>query len=404
MRCTRFAVPALLAATALLLVACGGGGGESAAGDPTPLPAQAPPQARAQDDDRSAAGLPTVLPLNRVVPARVDGLQALSATARSAAVVLSNLVQADGTFWRPADLITETGFQDFFEAVYTASSRAGPAVVVLEIIRLADEAGAQRLLDVLRGQPDRSGTDVALPAGLDAPRSFADRDVATVADGPPLLAGQRLQVASVTTRDGNVLVRTLVFSDSANALETAADLARSQLARLAAARAGDLLPPLDLPFPPIALDAVIARLPAEVQGYARFTSDQDLAGSTQYVGPGGAFMLILLQPLQSAVNAGLLDHRLRQPDVIAGLFADAGSPIRVLDTALLPQPPPAVAVAERWRVDLGGTLLFDDLLAFRRGSVWGVLQGLSPDPGGTPLAGLLRVVTAAIDEVRAGAE
>ena len=62
-------------------------------------------------------------------------------------------------------------------------------------------------------------------------------------------------------------------------------------------------------------------------------------------------------------------------------------------------PVDAITLAERWQVQVQGTSVTNEVMAFRRGAVWSVVQGLSFDDGETSIGTIAQLVIAAIDDL-----
>jgi hypothetical protein len=63
--------------------------------------------------------------------------------------------------------------------------------------------------------------------------------------------------------------------------------------------------------------------------------------------------------------------------------------------------PGVLGAAARWQVQVGDLKLFDDVIAFRRASVWVVVQGVSPGAGGTLALDFAFFIDEAIQDLEA---
>ena len=223
----------------------------------------------------------------------------------------------------------------------------------------------------------------------------------------PLLDTGRLTAAGLTQRAGNLVIRTLVFGASPVALDEAIAQSAAIAERAATARDGALLPSLDIPYVPISTDSVLDRLPDRVDAYSRLAADVDLgdafgeASAAQYTSDAGASVLVLVLPLASSVDAAFFDFLLEQPGILAAIFAQPGSDVEILEVESIEPPVEAITLAERWRVQVRGTAVTNEVMAFRRGGAWSVVQGLSFDDAETSIGTIAQLVVAAIDDLAA---
>ncbi len=386
----------LVALASLIAAACGGGGdggGDAGAPEPTPPASEAPPASpdvASLDED----AFPNSVPLDQIFPAAIsDALPqprgmpvrtALSAAPVVMAQVFAGFLDEDGvTALAPAQLAADVGFVDAFQVVYSGDAsldaRSGqlePRITVIDVIRLVDAAGAGRLLETQRVQPESGGVQrLAVPPELKIDNFVARqfRSVPSSEDAPafsfvevpafaqPLLEAGRLTAVGLTQRAGNLVIRTLVFGPLPVALDEAVAQSAAVAGRASAARDGDLLPSLDVPYRPISSDVVLSQLPARVEGYTRLAADVDLgaafggATAVQYASEGGSSILVLVLPLPSSVDAAFLDFLLEQPGILAAIFAQPGSAVEILDVESIDPPVASIALAERWRVEVEGT-------------------------------------------------
>ena len=432
---------ALVVAVLVLVVAACGGGGEGTADGVVAEPERseserAPRTESAESLDRDA--LPESVPLNQIFPAAIDDVllqpggtslrNAISAEPTTADQELVGFVGADGVVaLTPKQLADTVGFVDAFQVVYAGEAsldaRSGqlqPRITVIDVIRLADAAGAGRMMATQRRQPEGGGlTRLAVPAELD-PNDFVVREFNSTpssVDGPafsfvdvptfarPLLDSGRLTAVGLTQRAGNLVIRTLVFGAMPVALDEAIAQSAAVANRAAAARDGSLLPPLSIPYRTIAADAVLDRLPARVDAYNRLAADVDLAGAfgeasaVQYASEAGSSVLVLVLPLASAVDAAFLDFLFEQPGILAAIFAQPGSAVEILDVESIEPPVESITIAERWSVRVQGTSVTNEVMAFRRGATWAVVQGLSFDEAEISIGTIAQLVVAAMDEL-----
>jgi hypothetical protein len=434
----------LVALASLIAAACGGGGdGGGDAGAPVPpsSASEAPPGASdvASLDENP---LPNSVPLDQIFPATIsDALPqprgmpirtAISAAPVALEQVFVGFLDVDGvTALAPAQLADAVGFGDAFQAVYSGDAsldaRSGqlePRITVIDVIRLVDAAGAGRLLETQRVQPEGRGVErLAVPAELDIDKFVARqfRSLPASDDAPafsfvevpafaqPLLDAGRLTAVGLTQRAGNLVIRTLVFGAMPIALDEAVAQSAAVASRALAARDGVLLPSLDVPYRPISSDAVLSQLPARVEGYTQLAADVDLGGAfgeataVQYASEAGSSILVLVLPLVSSVDAAFLDFLLEQPGILAAIFAQPGSAVEILDVESIDPPVEAITLAERWRVEVQGTSVTNEIMAFRRGTAWSVVQGLSFDESETSIGTVAQLVIAAVDEAERAA-
>ena len=280
----------VVAVSALVMAACGGGGGGT---ESEPIvepdgPASSVGPSLTNGASLDEEGLPDSAPLNQIFPSTIDDAvpqprgvpirTAISAESTTVDQELVGFVGVDGVVvLTPSQLADTVGFVDAFQVVYAGdgsldarSSQLEPRITVINVVRLVDAAGADRLMAVQREQPEGSGvTRLAVPAGLNADAYVVNQfsSSPSSADGPafsfvevptfaqPILDTGRLTAVGLTQRAGNLVIRTLVFGAMPVALDEAIAQSADVATRAAAARDGTMLPPLDLPYRPISTDA-----------------------------------------------------------------------------------------------------------------------------------------------------
>ena len=86
----------------------------------------------------------------------------------------------------------------------------------------------------------------------------------------------------------------------------------------------------------------------------------------------------------------MTDFAVQQPGGLLGFTSAGIASFEVLEAEPLPDEilPGTLGSSARWRVRSDEIELWDDVLAFRRGTVWVFLQGISPEAGGTPVVDL----------------
>ena len=345
---------------------------------------------------------------------RIGDRVVVSAGPQDPSEIFSGLRQTDGEFLTVEALEDEVGPLDLFEVVYNAPDPIAARLLRIIMARLRMPEDAAQLFDILRQQPlDGDVERLTLPPELDAGEMFAERFIVVgqTADGAQPSSG--LSATVLVSVESNVMLQVLVLNVSMlmpdDALgETVVQTAK-QRQRIAAAEEGTLLPALERPFPVLSLVDVADAIPGRVEGFGLTNLTLSPPGASgegeeaaqqltaQYVGAGGDFVLLVLFPLTSASEAVVQDYLLRLPGALTEPFAD-GAVLRILETEPLSSPPVGVAAAERWQVDLSGTVLFDDVVSFRHGAVWGIIQGLSASAvGEAPVEAVLDALREAID-------
>ena len=189
-------------------------------------------------------------------------------------------------------------------------------------------------------------------------------------------------------RDENVVVRIEVVTGGVAAVARVAEalgIAVEQLQRLTAARDGVMETPLRLPFIALLVDELLAALPEEFAGFNQLEVEQDGEQVVvQYADAAGDLMIVVMNAFPDAANLLVTDFAIQQPNGLES-FTGAGAAFDVIEAGPLPAAtvPGLLGAAARWQVRVGELVLFDDVIAFRRASVWVVVQGVSPDAGGS---------------------
>lgn len=404
-------------AVAVTVAACGGGGtepssdGAASGGERAPRPqaqAQAQPQtqppAQPQTQPPAAAA---EFPLNRLFVDALAGRVALTAERLDPARAFAGLLLPDGTPVNPQALALSVEFVDWYNVVYADPRSPTPDIVIIDVGRFGSEAGASLLLDEINAGPEGPGeVKRAPPAPFSAGTAFAaTKDLSVDPAATPALRFFQLQSALLFAVDGEIGVRVVVIGTAEDAtLEEAGRIAARQLAIIDEARAGALRPPLDLPFPQADAAVITNALPSTIGGFGLVEPEFSETGlSAQYIGPGDAFVVIDVVLIREAENAVVLDYLQRQPGLLSLLFDQSGSDLTILSVDALPTPPALADVAERWLVDVQGLRLVSEVVSFRRGSVWTIVQGLGSAPDATPLAEIVNALARAIDAALAAA-
>ena len=269
-------------------------------------------------------------------------------------------------------------------------------VVSIDLSRHADAAGAQRLLELIAEQPLASGEVVVPIVPADGLPGAAAVGYAVPADPQAsivsLLVG--LLSTSLVVVDGNIAVHVTVAVGGAPLVPPAAaavEVARQQLERLERARAGDLSMALAIDFPVASIDEILAGIPSDFAGFQQISSDsQGGQAAVRYASPGGAVVLAVINAFTDAGAVVVTDFAVQQPGGLLGFTGAGRASFDVLDAERLANEllPGAIGSSARWRVLVDEVQLWDDVLAFRRGTVWVFLQGISAELGGTPVVDL----------------
>ena len=398
---TRRVSPAILGLLALGLLwgACGGGDDEGAA-----TPVRAP---------RPAAAEPAAAPLalNRLFPAALDGRPLVSAGAGVVAESFAGLESAAGVPITPAEVAERVGLQELFEAVYRDDTRADPEIVAIEITRLATPAGALDLLALIRDDPLDAGVRRAAPGSFAPDRAYAlVKDLSADPAAGPFAAALTAQAAAVIVIDGDLAVRVEVGAASGErALATATAVAEGQLRRIQDARAGTLLAPLERPFARLGVAALVSVLPSPPAGFTGPPAERGPGGvSGRYFSDAGALIVYNILLAEDAIHVFLLDAVLGGPDAVQSALATSGAPISVLDSEPWPMDLPADRplgqrlTSARLTVVVEGALFVDEIVAFRQGSAWIIVQGLAPVLGLTPVVEVARGLAEAVTRAGGG--
>ncbi len=410
---------------ALLLAACGGGDPGDAApttdrGERAERPARSDSadttgadtpdtgqSSQAQQASETAAALD--FPLDRVFVevVGIEGFGLLNVVSAQPAVeLLVGLVQPDGTPWDPFDLADELGLIGVYEVIYTTFDPESLVVATIEVARFADERGAERLLEIVRMQPLGAGeTVVTLPPGLQLAGAFAniyDSTIDPQAGVFPAVAS--VHETSVVVVQDRIALRTIVLrggTDEELSVQPAALLARQQLDRLTQARAGDLQPVMFVPVPRFNANQIVDRLPAAIGDFQLLNSaDGDPSQAlVRYGNASGDFIVAVIIAFADAGQIRVSDFAILEGGGLL-IFTGAGTAFDILDAAQFEAPslPGVLGSSARWQVLLDQQVLWDDVLAFRRVTVWTILQGISVDQGATPILELGFLIDEAIGE------
>ena len=177
----------LVVGSALVGAACGGGGagseGEPAVEPPGPANQVVPPSASAASLDQEA--FPSSVSLSQIFPSAIDDAvpqprgvpvrTVISAESTTADQELFGFVGADGVaVLAPSQLAELVGFVDAFQVVYTGdasvdarSAQLEPRITVINVIRLVDAEGADRLVASLAMRVLKASLQVPLPLPYD---------------------------------------------------------------------------------------------------------------------------------------------------------------------------------------------------------------------------------------------
>ncbi|MCZ6544445.1 MAG: hypothetical protein O6913_01910 [Chloroflexi bacterium] len=424
----RFRLPLALVLLALLLAACGGGGPGDAApttdrGERAERPARSD-SAETADVDTPAAGQSSQaqqasetaaapdFPLDRVFVevVGIEGFGLLNVVSAQPAVeLLVGLVQPDGTPWDPFELADELGLIGVYGVVYTTFDPESLVVATIEVARFADARGAERLLEIVRTQPLGAGeTVVTLAPGLQLAGAFANTHDTTVDPQAGVFAAvASVYETSVVVVQGRIALRTIVLrggTDEVLSVQPAALLARQQLDRLTQARAGDLQPVMFVPVPRFNANQIADRLPAAIGDFQRLNSAEGDPSQAlvRYGNASGDFIVAVIIAYADAGEIRVTDFAILEGGGLL-IFTGAGTAFDILDAAQFEAPslPGVLGSSARWQVLLDQQVLWDDVLAFRLGTIWTILQGISVDPGATPILELGFLIEEAIGELAA---
>ncbi len=375
---------------------------------------QAQPQSQAQAQAQDQAqpqteSTPAVadFPLNRLFDDALAGRVALTAESLDPARAFAGLLLPDGTPVDAQALARTVDLQDWYNVVYADPTSPTPDIVIIDVARFGSADGARLLLDEVSGGPaGPSEVRRVPPAPFAAATTYAaTKDLSADPAASPALRVFALQSAQLFAIDGDIGVRVVVIGTAQDAtLEEAGRIASRQLAIINDARAGQLREPLILSFPQADAAIITDALPSTIGNFGLVEPEFSDSGlSAQYIGPGDAFVVIDVVLIQDAENAVVLDYLQVRPGLLSLLFDQSGSGLTILSVEPLPSPPAIADVAERWLVDVQGLRLVSDIVSFRRGSVWTIVQALSSSPGETPLAEIVDALARAIDTALAAA-
>jgi hypothetical protein len=186
-------------------------------------------------------------------------------------------------------------------------------------------------------------------------------------------------------------------------VQPAALLARQQLDRLIQARAGDLQPVMFVPVPRFNANQIADRLPAAIGDFQLLNSDGGPGQvRVRYANASGDVVVAVLIAFADAGDIRVTDFAILEGGGLL-IFTGAGAAFDILDAAQFEAPalPGVLGSSARWQVLLDQQVLWDDVLAFRRETVWTILQGISVDPGATPILELGFLIEEAIGELAA---
>jgi hypothetical protein len=396
----------------MLIAACGGSDeGDAESGEAPPdLPAaeqSSPPEPPVEGETPGLvpvpaldvglldSGLPDSVALDGLFPVSltVEGLGTLVAQTAQATTTtqsFAGLRRPDGAAWDPLTLVAETGVVEIQEATYAIEDPLRLAVVTIELSRHDNAEGAERLIDALRNRHLKDGEVRGTIGG-----AFPDPDAIVTtydsqADASAVVFASiaNLQAAAVVARDGNVVLRVEVVTGgeaAAARIAEALGIADEQLHHVATARDSGGQDPLRLAFTALAIDDLIDVLPTEFVGFERLDVSADGEQVVvQYADATGRLMIVVINAFADAGDLLVTDFAIQQPNGLEG-FTGAGTAFDVVEAGPLPAAtvPGLLGAAARWQVQVEDLTLFDDVIAFRRASVWVVVQGVSPRAGGT---------------------
>lgn len=424
-RSTAGRVPAFIALlAAFLLVACGGDDGlasdravatreaaseqadkgaqTGATEQDSPTTDAAEPGAESPSDAEPLdAGLPPDVALGATVADTVDlagvpPLRAIAAQNADVAQAFAGLRLPDGTTWESDLLQAVLRVEEVYRVVYASVSDDSMVIVSIDLSRHEDAAGAQRLQEILAQQPLASG-EVVVPIGPEEQLLGATAIGYAVPADPQasvvsLLVG--LLSTSLVVVDGNVAVQVEVAVGGqplVSPAAAAADLARQQLSRLERAREGDVAALLTIGFPVASITEILAGIPLSFAGFQQIGADgAEEQAVIRYASPSGEVVLAVINAFADAGAVVVTDFAVQQPGGLLGFTGAGVASFEVLDAQPLLDEflPGTLGSSARWRVRTDEVELWDDVLAFRRGTVWVFLQGISPEAGGTPVVDL----------------
>ena len=412
-------VPAFVALlAAFLLVACGGDDGLAsdravATREPTAEQADdgAGTGATEQDSPTTDEAEPDAEPLNGGLPpdialgatvadtvdlAGVPPLRAIAAQNADVAQAFAGLRLPDGTTWGDDLLQAVLRVEEIYRVVYASVSDDSMVIVSIDLSRHEDVAGAQRLQEILAQQPLASG-EVVVPIGP-AEQLPGATAIGYAAPADPQASVVSLLVGLLSTSlvvvDGNVAVQVEVVVGGqplVSPAAAAAVLARQQLSRLERAREGDVAALLTIGFPVAWITEILAGIPLSFAGFQQIGADgAEEQAVIRYASPSGEVMLAVINAFADAGAVVVTDFAVKQPGGLLGFTGAGVASFEVLDAQPLPDEflPGTLGSSARWRVRTDEVELWDDVLAFRRGTVWVFLQGISPETGGTPVVDL----------------
>ena len=424
---------------ALLLAACGGGGPDDAAlttdrAERADRPARSDsadttdadtPDAGTPDDGQSSeaqqpseTAASSDFPLDRafVDVIGIEGVGLLSAVSAQAIPPedsLRGLERSDETPWDPVDLAAELDLIESYQVIYTDFAAESLIVVTIEVARFADAAGAARLMEILRLQPQRPSDAMAdLRSDLGLPGAIAIiYDATRDPEASVFAMVVATRTSSVVVAQDNLVLRTIILRGGPREDEgqdedltegqrinrptvegsgEAALLARQQLDRLNQANQGDLQPFLFAPAPPLTVDEILNGLPDQIGGLELVEIDQSPDEAVlRYANANGDTLDVALSGFSDVGAIRVTDFAIRQADALL-LYTGAGTAFLILDVQRLSAPslPGGIGTSAHWLVRRGDQTLWHDVLAFRRANVWAIIEGMSVDENATPIVEL----------------